>query len=147
MLACVGSEHPVSLGQLERIAPLWVRTREGTAGADPGRSAPAKRQRGRQPAAAGLTRPEATRRIQAAFAQLLWALPPPPSLLVTGGETLRGICLGLGVQALEVQGEILPGIPLSVLRGGPWQGVQVVSKSGALGTPDLLRCLLTNGVY
>ena len=55
---------------------------------------------------------------------------------------LRGLCLSLGARSLEVQGRIVPGLPRSVLRGGVWDGVTVVSKSGAFGTPTLLRDLL-----
>jgi len=41
-----------------------------------------------------------------------------------------------------VQGRIVPGLPRSILRGGAWDGVTVVSKSGAFGYPTLLRDLL-----
>jgi hypothetical protein len=33
-------------------------------------------------------------------------------------------------------------VPRSILRGGRWGGVTVISKSGAFGTPALLRDLL-----
>jgi uncharacterized protein YgbK (DUF1537 family) len=66
-------------------------------------------------------------------------------LLVTGGETLHGVCTALGATHLEVQGRIVPGLPRSILRGGRWDGVTVVSKSGAFGTPALLRDLLEQG--
>ena len=62
--------------------------------------------------------------------------------MVAGGETLRGLCLALGATSLEVQGRIVPGLPRSVMRGGRWDGVTVLSKSGAFGPPNLLRDLL-----
>ena len=56
--------------------------------------------------------------------------------------------MSLGAASLEVQGRILPGLPRSVLRGGLWDGVTVVSKSGAFGPPHLLRDLLAaNGLF
>ena len=90
----------------------------------------------------GLTRPEAATRIRAAMDGLAGLLEPPGTLVVAGGETLRGLSVALGAQSLEVQGSIQPGLPWSILRGGRWDGVTVVSKSGAFGSPGLLRDLL-----
>ena len=93
---------------------------------------------------AGLPRDDAARRIGAALRRLVQDLPPPGTLVAAGGETLRGLCLALGAASLEVRGRLLPGVPVSVLRGGSWDGVTVVSKSGAFGHPTLLRDLLQN---
>jgi uncharacterized protein YgbK (DUF1537 family) len=84
----------------------------------------------------------ATSRIGESFTRLLAELPQPGSLFVTGGETLSHVCAALGTEALEVQGEIEPGIPISVLKGGKWQGVRVISKSGAFGNEGLIRRLI-----
>jgi uncharacterized protein YgbK (DUF1537 family) len=73
---------------------------------------------------------------------LIQTLDPPGTLIVAGGETLRSLCQSLGATSLEVQGRIVPGVPRSILRGGRWNGVSVVSKSGAFGHPHLLRDLL-----
>jgi uncharacterized protein YgbK (DUF1537 family) len=54
---------------------------------------------------------------------------------------LRGICESLGTERLDVTGEIMPGVPRSIMRGGRWDGVAVISKSGAFGAPDLLQQL------
>ena len=61
---------------------------------------------------------------------------------MTGGETLRDLCDGLGVTRLEVDGEIEPGVPTSLLRGGDWDGQRLVSKSGAFGDTGFLAGLL-----
>jgi uncharacterized protein YgbK (DUF1537 family) len=53
------------------------------------------------------------------------------------------LCLALGARGLQVEGEVLPGLPASRFMGGGWDGVRVVSKSGGFGDPDLLRRLLT----
>ena len=89
-----------------------------------------------------LPRAEAAQRIEAELHRLAHSVPRPGTLLVAGGETLRGLCLSLGARSLEVHGRIVPGLPRSILRGGLWDGVTVVSKSGAFGTPTLLHDLL-----
>jgi uncharacterized protein YgbK (DUF1537 family) len=87
-------------------------------------------------------RPVAAAHIARQIDRLLQPLDPPGTLLVAGGETLRSVCQTLGATSLEVQGRIVPGVPRSILRGGRWNGVTVVSKSGAFGHPHLLRDLL-----
>lgn len=63
------------------------------------------------------------------------------TLFVTGGETLRAICITLGATRLDVDGEVEPGAPSSILRGGTWDGIRVVSKSGAFGDDGFLARL------
>jgi uncharacterized protein YgbK (DUF1537 family) len=90
----------------------------------------------------GLSRVEAARRIAREMTALISALDPPGTLIVAGGETLKAVCLTLGAQALQVTGRIVPGLPRSILQGGRWAGVDVISKSGAFGTRELWRDLL-----
>ena len=74
-------------------------------------------------------------------------MPRPGTLLAAGGETLRALCRGLGARALEAAGLVAPGVPRSVMRGGAWDGLEVVSKSGAFGADTLWRDLLAgNGL-
>ncbi|MBP2297709.1 four-carbon acid sugar kinase family protein [Azospirillum picis] len=93
----------------------------------------------------GLTRADAALRIEREFARLVRRLDPPGTLLVAGGETLRGLCLALEAERLDLDGHVWPGVPCSVLRGGRFDGVRVISKSGAFGDPALLRRLLAPG--
>ena len=90
----------------------------------------------------GLGRAEAAQRIAAAMAGLTQRLPPPGTLIVAGGETLRAVCDALGARGLDATGIVQPGVPRSVLSGGAWDGVAVVSKSGAFGGDTLWRDLL-----
>lgn len=90
----------------------------------------------------GLARSDAAQRIEREFAQLVRRLDPPGTLLVAGGETLRGLCLALDADRLDLDGQVWPGVPCSILRGGRFDGVRVISKSGAFGDPALLRRLL-----
>lgn len=95
----------------------------------------------------GLSRNTAARQIGVALRTAARRLPRPGTLLVAGGETLRALCVALGATSLQLEGRILPGLPRSILRGGPWDGVTVVSKSGAFGPPRLLCELLEhNGI-
>jgi uncharacterized protein YgbK (DUF1537 family) len=97
--------------------------------------------------AAGTSREDAARIIQAAFDSVVARLPAPGTLIVAGGETLRGICGSLGVASLRVIGQAAPGIPRSVMQGGRWSGIDILSKSGAFGGREILRDLLTeNGL-
>jgi D-threonate/D-erythronate kinase len=146
IVACIGSNHPAMELQLAAIDERCrVTLRDGT---DRGTARAAIGERlVRHGAAAvtvalptGLDRASAARRIDAAFAELVRELPRPATLLASGGETLRAIALALGAVRLDVAGQLLPGIPYSVLRGGRWDGLSVVSKSGAFGD----RLLLTN---
>ena len=53
-------------------------------------------------------------------------------------DAARRSAAALGAHGLEVTGLVAPGVPRSVLRGGAWDGVAVVSKSGAFGADALL---------
>lgn len=92
----------------------------------------------------GTARGAAARAIASLFGELVRSSDAPATLLVAGGETLRGLCEALGADRLDVVGEVLPGIPRSILVGGRWSGTLVVSKSGAFGAPGLLRSLLAD---
>ena len=94
-----------------------------------------------------IRREEAADRIAGAFAALVAGMERPGALLVAGGETLRRMCDALGATSLEVRGRFEPGLPYSVMKGGRWDGLTVVSKSGAFGGPSLWRDLLAaNGL-
>jgi len=145
LLGLFGSDQAVTEGQLLACGPDWLRLRDG--GPVEAAALRARLQtNGRAMASLqlpkGIARAAAAERIAAELDRLVQDLPRPGTLIVAGGETLRGLCVRLGAQSLEVQGRIVPGLPRSVMRGGKWDGVTVVSKSGAFGTPNLLRDLL-----
>ncbi|MCJ2063653.1 four-carbon acid sugar kinase family protein [Methylobacterium sp. J-088] len=95
---------------------------------------------------AGTAREAAAARIAATFTNVIERIPRPGTLLVAGGETLKALCLALRVERLDVTGQIAPGLPRSTLRGGRWDGLAVISKSGAFGTEGVWRDLLqSNG--
>jgi uncharacterized protein YgbK (DUF1537 family) len=81
---------------------------------------------------------EMMRRIRGALAAFLPSVERPGGLIVSGGETLRAICEVLGAERLMVAGEVRAGIPAATLVGGLWDGLPVLSKSGAFGQPRTL---------
>jgi D-threonate/D-erythronate kinase len=90
----------------------------------------------------GMARFAASELIAREIAELTRRVPAPRSLLVAGGETLRALCHSLAADHLDVVGQIIPGVPVSTMRGGRWDSVQVISKSGAFGHDMLLWRLL-----
>jgi D-threonate/D-erythronate kinase len=146
MLMVVGSHHPVSLGQVEALAacdagPVITLPLKGEAAEALGLLESRLRTRGW--AALVLAVPDGTgARIAAPWfedvlAEAAACLPPPASLLVTGGATLMQLARALGAEALGVEGELVAGIPVSSMQGGRWPGAMVVSKSGAFGEREL----------
>lgn len=63
-------------------------------------------------------------------------------LFMTGGDTAHFVCRALGIDALRLEREFSPGVPLAIAEGGPFDGVSVMLKSGGFGEPDLLCRLL-----
>ncbi len=59
------------------------------------------------------------------------------ALIVFGGDTARAVLEALGVRAVEPCGELLPGVPLSVIRR-PEREILLVTKAGGFGGPDVL---------
>lgn len=133
-LALVGSDHPVSKAQL---AATLRHHALGEGAPLPGLPAAISL---RLPA--GLARAEAAAFIARQFTSLARGLPRPGSAIVAGGETLRALADGLGATALTVLGEMEPGAPVSRMEGGHWDGLPILSKSGAFGAPDFLARLL-----
>ena len=144
LLMIIGSHHPVTVAQIEALkaqaAKLVVEVGPEQDDFEPALA----RLAGRERAALVLAVPDGTgaERARPFFERALGALaarlPPPRSLVVSGGATLHRLVDVLGARALLVTGEPLPGIPCSVLQGGPWDGAVVISKSGGFGDPRLL---------
>ena len=144
ILALIGSDHPVADAQLAALGERLHRMAEPDATTIA--ALRASLDRGSAAVCVALPRatlrPQAMDRIGRCFAGLLGALPRPGTLVVAGGETLRDLCRRLGVSRLEVDGEVVPGVPASRLCGGAWDGQRLVSKSGAFGATGFLAELL-----
>jgi uncharacterized protein YgbK (DUF1537 family) len=64
----------------------------------------------------------------------------PRRLLCSGGETANALLSRLGVGCLEILGEAAPGVPVCRIAA-PWGDVDLITKSGGFGAPDLLSAL------
>jgi uncharacterized protein YgbK (DUF1537 family) len=134
VVALIGSDHAVARAQ---VAACRARVRLGVDAPEIGHGAVVT-----VAIAPGATRAEAATRIAAELTALLARLDRPGTLIAGGGETLRAICVALDATGLVVDGEAAPGVATSRLRGGRWDGLRVVSKSGAFGDAGLLARLL-----
>ncbi|MCA0043453.1 four-carbon acid sugar kinase family protein [Celeribacter litoreus] len=65
----------------------------------------------------------------------------PAALLVCGGESAQAILDRLDVNSLQVTAELRPGLPLCEVQVS-WGKMQIVTKSGGFGVPDLLAGLV-----
>lgn len=81
--------------------------------------------------------------IRTEISRLQISEPARASLVVTGGDTLSIVLDSVAAEFLECYGEAMTGVPLSRIRGGVWDGLTVLSKSGGFGTPDLLIRLIS----
>lgn len=145
LLGLFGTDHPVTCAQID-ACPEIALTLEG-GGPESATEVSARLARDGRAFVTlrlpdGTARAAAAEAIAAEFARLLSALPPPGTLVVSGGETLRALCLALGAERLDLCGAFETGVPASILRGGRFDGVRVISKSGAFGDPLLLRRLI-----
>jgi len=64
--------------------------------------------------------------------------PSTAALFLSGGDTAAHVCRTLDVKRIQLQGEVVRGIPWGFLAGGPFDGLPVITKSGAFGRPDAL---------
>ena len=63
------------------------------------------------------------------------------ALVLTGGETARGVLTALGARFLVPIREVEPGVPLALACTENGERLPVITKAGAFGDPDtLVRC-------
>jgi uncharacterized protein YgbK (DUF1537 family) len=55
-------------------------------------------------------------------------------LILAGGDTADAVCRAMGMTALQVVGEVEPGIPAAVGVGGQGDNLRLVSKAGGFGS-------------
>lgn len=65
----------------------------------------------------------------------------PAALLICGGESAQAVLDRIGVNSLQVIAELRPGLPLCEVEMS-WGMLQIVTKSGGFGAPDLMAGLL-----
>jgi len=62
----------------------------------------------------------------------------PAALVVSGGDTASLVFRAIGACTIDLHAEIVPGVPYGILRGGIFDGIPVVTKSGGFGDRDTL---------
>lgn len=62
----------------------------------------------------------------------------PVTFVATGGDTAFQICDFLGSDGMELTDEIVPGVPIGILREGIADGNSMVTKSGSFGEEDTI---------
>jgi uncharacterized protein YgbK (DUF1537 family) len=60
------------------------------------------------------------------------------ALILTGGDTAMAVFAPLGIEGIEIGGELLEGIMAGRITGGRFSNAQVVTKAGAFGEDDAL---------
>ena len=60
------------------------------------------------------------------------------SLLITGGDTALHVLYALNTEGIDLQEEVLAGIPLGLLSGGKAHNVRIVTKAGGFGSSTAL---------
>jgi uncharacterized protein YgbK (DUF1537 family) len=75
--------------------------------------------------------------IGAAILEVL-ARGPVAGLVLTGGDVAAAAIEALEAEGIELGEEVLPGIPLGWLTGGPHARLPIVTKAGGFGAPDAL---------
>lgn len=112
----IGSDHPVTLRQMERLQSRY----EG------GSYFLKKVLRGytSEPMIRGALREAAER--------------PIGALVMTGGDTAGLVCRALGITAIRLSRELVPGVPVGTAVGGAYDGTPLLLKSGGFGPEELL---------
>jgi D-threonate/D-erythronate kinase len=86
--------------------------------------------------------PDVGRRFTAAAAPWV-AARKPARLIIVGGDTAADLLAGMDCTLVQVQGEVAPGLPRSTVLSGPWQGLDLITKSGGFGDVQTLARLIS----
>lgn len=62
----------------------------------------------------------------------------PAAIVASGGDTVSLVCGAIGARAIDLRGEIVPGLPWGLIVGCRLDGVPIATKSGGFGAPDAL---------
>ena len=148
VLGVFGSDHRTTAAQLAACEAVVIRSTDIEASIDR-----IKRALDQGVAFVKLEAPNAGSRAEVAshFSRQIMLLSrsidPPGTLVIAGGETVKAQSVAVGAYALRLLGRLEPGVPKSMVEGGNWAGVEVISRSGAFGAPDVWwKLLKQNGL-
>lgn len=138
-VAVCGTAHPVTLAQVRRLDGSAIRIQSMDAETPFRTGFPVAYVAPETVVLESAARPLITRSI----AILVETHQPPRTALMTGGWTLRTLLEQTQADRLRCIGLHRPGVPVSFVVGGRWDGTVIVSKSGGFGGPDFLRDLFS----
>lgn len=133
-LFILGTAHPATRAQAAALAPL-IRPASG-AGLDADSAKPVLL----DPVPLSADARETHARLRDSLSRLQPG--GAGAIFVTGGDCLSLVLAQTGTEALDCIGEAGPGIPVSRVIGGRFDGRLLVSKSGGFGGADLLTGFL-----
>lgn len=144
LLLAIGSRDPITLAQVARLSMPAHFAPNGQV-SDPGGDTALVQM------TAGKVVLPGTLAAQSFAAGIAGVLQNHPfqSLFACGGETAHAILTALGIDRLDLLGEVLPGVPVAQVpacaapgKGLMGKGLTVITKSGGFGGPDCLVQLL-----
>jgi uncharacterized protein YgbK (DUF1537 family) len=136
VVLCIGTTNPVTCQQLQHLSDTQSLLTFNCEQSDPHRALAALA-RGCHVSVAihrGSVEVQNLRRLFSAIVET----SPVRGLLCSGGDTARLVCAALGVQAIQLGSEILPGLPWGTLVGGPADRLPICTKAGGFGSPEAL---------
>lgn len=145
VVLCVGSNHEVTLAQLERVQQACGSNVLKADAASPGQISRAAR------GAAHLilildTCSTDLIKLNEQLQEILSC--SPAAILLTGGDTAALVCQAAEAQELVLEDEVVAGVPVSHIEGGLLDGIRVATKSGGFGgvncLADCIHCLNNN---
>jgi uncharacterized protein YgbK (DUF1537 family) len=113
IIFCVGSDHPVTVAQLKVL----------------------REQRGEHMILRISWAESAPERLKSSLCGMAGKAG---ALLLSGGDSASVVCRALEVAQIELQGEVVTGVPWGTLKGGLLDGMIAATKSGAFGHEDTL---------
>jgi uncharacterized protein YgbK (DUF1537 family) len=145
VVLCVGSNHQVTLAQLERVQQTYGSNVLQADAASAGQISSAARGATHlililDSCSTDLVKlNEQLQEIQSCS---------PAAILLTGGDTAALVCQAAEAQGLVLEDEVVAGVPVGHIEGGLLDGVRVATKSGGFGGVNCLanciHCLNSN---
>jgi uncharacterized protein YgbK (DUF1537 family) len=92
----------------------------------------------------GLSNAEMSREIVSVFGEIVSKASSVAlsGIILTGGTVSMGVLTAIDACGIKPNEEVMRGIPMGQIMGGPFNGLRVVTKAGAFGSEDaLIVCL------
>ena len=139
VVLCIGSNHEVTLTQVERVQQAY----SGAMGRDAGSAASriGRAAEGASPLVVIMDSSSvSTAELRASIEHMCSC--SPAAIVVTGGDTAALICRVAEARGIVLEDEVVSGVPAGRIEGGLLDGVRLATKSGGFGGVDcLVECI------